>query len=245
MTSLMLQVHSNALVDKFNQGIPDWFTNVKRKAADKIQNLNLAGACAQANGNAIKALVLGFWPFVDVFPSHIEQATWALVRGKRLSEAQKRDLPELMRSVRGLLPSIRDDEENHRLLWIETAEAIGISREELQTYRDTATEMQSLIAITAAPAHPATKLVQFSTVEVVAEALSRTLLASDSFKTRVGKRGLRWFQVHAQHNGEDTHETLTLRLALALNTEGAALMCDQIVQTTADAFVDAANACRF
>jgi len=234
---------ANALVDKFNQGIPGWFGDVKQRAADKIRHLDLIRMCAQGDESAIRSLVLGFWPFVDGFPNHIERATWALVRGRLLSSAQKRDLPQLMESVRGLLPGIREEEENHRLLWIRTAEAIGISKEELQDYGDVSTGMQSLIALTSAPAHPTTKLLQFCTVEIVAESLSQTLLASESFKAKAGKRGLGWFQVHGHHHAEDTHETLTLRLALALNTEDAALRCEEVVKTTADAFVDAANAC--
>lgn len=233
----------NPLVEKFERDIPPWVGGIKETAAQKITNLNLVQDCARGDDEALYKLILGFWPFVRDFPDHISGATKSMARGKYLSNVQKLHLRGLLAEVSGLLPDIRRDEERHRDLWIKTASVLSISLPELTTIKKVTPEMKFLLTLTEEETHPSEKLVQFSTVEIVAEALSKTVLASGMFREKLGPKGIEWFRVHAEHHGEETHETLTLKLAFAFLEHPIPEEIDRIVQKMTDAFVCVANTC--
>lgn len=232
----------NPLVEKFNQGVPSFFGGIRTEVGRKISQLALVQACARGEDGAIEALILDFWPFINVFPGHIEAANRHMVRGKYLTPDQKPHRRELWDLVSDLLPGIRQDEEAHRELWIKFAKANRIPMDELERVTPSR-EMLELIHLTSEKIHPTEKLLQFAAVEMVATALSQTLLASSSFCEKMPD-GLGWFRVHAEHHGDDTHETLVIKLALALHpgvTDSTKM--NEIVQKTVDTFVHAADAC--
>lgn len=247
---------TNPLIQRFQSEIPSWFPEVKEIAMGKISALPLVQACARGDKEAAKLLLAGFAAFIEQFPEHIDQATRVMVRRKHLTPSQKEHFRPLLKKVSRLLPSIRKDELEHRLLWIKSSEALGISEDSYLRNADMGYEvpdMQELLALTGDSSVTGRTLVRFAAVEIVAEALSRTVLASDEFRALMGTTGLGWFKVHAEHHGGgETHETLVLKLAFSLlrrekqidrPADPNPIDVGRWIQETADAFVKVANEC--
>src|SRR3989344_1191003 len=58
---------------KFNTPPPVWFKDIKEEAYKKITEAPFAEACRRGDKEIIKKLIVGLWPFVDVFPRLVGQ----------------------------------------------------------------------------------------------------------------------------------------------------------------------------
>lgn len=209
---------------------------IKLNSWRKLNASPLMNRFKQADDAALRALFIGYWPFVDTFPRVIRstyESTERFVRhGKVLS---------------GALREMESDERNHRALWLRSAHAAGVSEQTLQA----AAALPEVARITDAMVDRPNlwqRLLDFVGVEIVAEGISASFLSSPSFCDRLGTSGLAWFKVHVVHPvDQTTHEELAYRAALSLMPEGAANArldaIDRTVQETVDRFITAAGAC--
>lgn len=209
---------------------------IKRKSWHKLNSLPLAARLMAADEMALRALFVGYWPFVDGFPRVIQQTYEATAQFSRYG-----------RVLSGALREMETDERNHRALWLRSTEAADIALADLYS----SPALPQVLRVTEAMIERGAlwqRLLDFVAVEIVAEGLSVAVLSSERFCERLGPKGTAWFKVHAVHpDGETSHEEIAYRAAVALMPkDGAEVIADQIdrtVQETVDRFVEAMNAC--
>ena len=109
---------------------------------------------------------------------------------------------------------IQSDEAAHRDLWIQTAAALGLTIKDLRNQK-AIPEILHLNETVGEGTDFFIRYLRFVAVEMVAEEISRVLLASAPFSELVGESGQRWFHVHILHDLHEgmSHEELALRLA--------------------------------
>ena len=192
---------------------------------------------------ALRGLILNYWPFVDTFPKQISTAAARMLQGTPLVGYNYEDLSKLWELASALLQGMKNDEMAHRELWIKTAHSLGVDG---QLGRDKPLdEVNQVIATIGEAADRFTTLLRFVTVEIVAESLSATLLASDAFKATVDGPGRQWFVAHVTHEPEGlTHEELALRLAMAIHDPyPTETEVEDIIRGAVSRFTEAGEAC--
>ncbi len=208
---------------------------IKLRSWRELNESPLMNRFKLADDAALRALFVGYWPFVDGFPQVIRstyESTERFVRhGKVLS---------------GALREMETDERNHRALWLKSAQAAGITEQDLYD----AQALPEVARITDAMVERPSlwqRLLDFVAVEIVAEGISASFLSSQAFCDRLGPKGLAWFKVHVVHPvDQTTHEELAYRAALSLMPEGMPdnrlELIEQTVQETVQRFIAAAGA---
>ena len=213
----------------------DQKARIKVKSWHKLSSSPLMNRFKLADDAALRALFIGYWPFVDGFPAVIQdtyESTGQFARhGKVLS---------------GALREMESDERNHRALWLKSVEAAQISVQELYDTAPLPAVQRITQAMTERPALWQ-RLLDFVAVEIVAEGISVSFLESEAFRSRLGNKGTAWFKTHVVHpSDQTTHEELAYRAAVALMPtapDGAAFdLIDHTVQETVDRFIAAAEA---
>ncbi len=224
----------------FDQPLPSWIQDTKAEARERISTTAFAAACRRGNRAVMRGLVVGLWPFVHHFPKTIIRA---IVRSRKRSLPQgRRLLNTMLWHGPDVLSGIRKDEKNHRKLWLNTGEALGLKYPN-DFKRPVLPETQAWIDALNGAADPFTVFVRFAAIEIVAEAVSVELLASKAFVSVLGERGCEWFRVHAEHDSGMTHEELELRLAFAsLEESPREVLTNAVIQCVVDNFLEAAKA---
>ena len=219
----------------------EWITSIqkeaiKRKSWHQLNSSPLMARLMGADEMALRALFVGYWPFVDSFPRVIQRTYEESAQFSRYG-----------RVLSGALREMETDERNHRALWLRSTTAANIPEADLYASEP----LLEVVRITGAMVERDAlwqRLLDFVAVEIVAEGLSVALLSSDRFCERLGAKGMAWFKVHALHpSDETTHEEIAYRAAVALMPKnGAESVLDQVertVQETVNRFVDAMSAC--
>jgi len=236
------------LTNRFREPLPTWTAAIRNEAQEKIVSSIAARACCEGDAPAIREILIRFWPFVDVFPQIIRRGCARLIRRElittRLAKVHRiLDLLSLLILAKSTLSEIERDETDHRRLWLRTMEALGLSPTSLDN--TPIPSIGTLMAVVGEHCDPPTMFLRFAGVEILAESISETLLQSDRFRATVGTKGLGWFLVHTARptHGEESHESLTYRLAFAFQD----IPPDQervnaIVQQVIGVFVEAGEA---
>lgn len=192
----------------------DWKARIKAEAYAKISACPLTQGCAEGD-RYTRALLGGFWPFVNAFPAIIRD-TYANVPAAAASEVLRRFLKRSAPVLSGTLQGMEGDERAHRALWIRASRRVGLSEEQLHQWR-VLPEIEALTERIRAERHLARRLLYFAAVEIVAEGTSRYLVQAPRFVNAMGEEGMQWFTVHMDHPaGATTHEALAYHLALAV-----------------------------
>ena len=203
------------LLARFTRNLPDWLGNCKLAVRERVYTSPLMIGCTEGQEKYIRAFLIGAWPFVEAFPSMIDNAVERLVHEELFNQYGIKSAADLYRRGSQLLRGMREDEVSHRGLWIQTAEAVSVTKLDLYSNHPS----QEVLALNSAVGNHTDlfkSFLHFVTVELVAEEISHMLLASPAFCSVLGKRGREWFRVHAEHHGEITHEEMAYRLAFAL-----------------------------
>jgi len=192
----------------------DWKARIKAEAYDKVVACPLTQGCAEG-GRYARALLGGFWPFVNAFPT-ILRDTYENVPAVAASEAVRRFLKRSAPILSGTLKGMEGDERAHRALWIRAASRVGLSEEQLQQWR-VLPEIAALTEGIRTEGHLGRRLLYFAAVEIVAEGTSRYLAQLPRFVETMGEEGMQWFTVHMVHPDDaTTHEALAYDLALSV-----------------------------
>ena len=224
----------------YNGPLPPWVGDVKNETREKIAGAAFSEACRRGDQEVMRGLVVGLWPFINEFPKSMIRSA---ARLPPMDLLRKRALVNYLLYRGGdIIKSIREDEENHRELWLETGAALGLRFPDDYT-QPVPHETQAWIDALNREATPSTSLVQFAAVEIIAEAVSVELVRHEAFTSTLGGQGSQWFRVHAEHGSAITHEELEFRLAFALNPEGPMMdKGDLVVRQIADLSVAAMEA---
>lgn len=229
----------DALV-RYAEHIPEWTMQLKEEVRRKALATTLIPAMQAGDRRAIRAFLTGFWSFVYAFPEVIEKG-----RGRVFRTAFRNHPREAVRTIGAEVTELmKRDESDHRGLWVITASAFGLSDEDLEGDAVNYPKTQLITALVGdEKADPATLLLRFMGVEMVAEVVSGALLSSSQFLEVVHKRARGWFVVHVEHTTSTPHEEVTFRLANAF-TEGGVReeTAEKVILEVADAFAEAANA---
>src|SRR5712692_4912210 len=161
--------------ETFDQALPPWIQHTKAEARGKICDAVFSKACRQGDRAVMRGLVVGLWPFIDQFPKSIIQAV-ARLRKEGLRH-DKRLLNTMLRRGPNVLSGIRRDEENHRKLWLNTGETLGLEYPS-DFNRPVLPETQAWLEAVNAEADPFTLFIRLASIEIIAEAVSVEFLAS-------------------------------------------------------------------
>jgi len=219
---------------------PEWVEEIKGEARTKITAATFASACRQGNSAVMRGLVLGLWPFIDTFPKSIIRGASGFP--KRSILKNRRLLNLFLHRGPQMLSGIRKDEENHRTLWLETGQALGLNYP-LDFERPVLPHTQVWINEINNKSDPLTSLLRFAATEILAEAISVNLLSSQTFTSVLGNRGCGWFRVHAEHEPGMTHEELLLRSAFFIDKHPTKENVNSVIQHVVNLFIRAGEAC--
>ncbi|OGZ43842.1 MAG: hypothetical protein A3J55_00185 [Candidatus Ryanbacteria bacterium RIFCSPHIGHO2_02_FULL_45_17b] len=230
---------------KFNTPPPVWFKDVKEEAYKKITTAPFAEACRRGDKESIKKLIVGLWPFVDVFPRLVGQKYMYLFTNPRLYFRHgPLNMLSLASNTVVFLRSIASDEKSHRLLWLDSGSAVGLEYPE--NYAPISPQTQVWKDGVANETEPSEMLFGYVAIEIIAESVSKDLIHSDIFKSTLGEKGMKWFLVHTIDHGDISHENLELQLALAFHRkhdENISEIAARKIMKVVDDFLASANAC--
>lgn len=220
--------------------LPNWIVDIKEEAQQKIINASFASACRAGDLPKMQALIIGLWPFVNAFPKIIIRGALHVSQDHRL--VNKELINTFLHRGRQVLTGISKDEENHRRLWLETGQALGLKYPS-DFDRPSIREVEVWIEAVSSSNDPFSLFLSFTAIEIIAETVSLDFLSSAIFKATLGKRGCDWFRVHAEHAPGMSHEEMELRLAFAfLEGEPDKAAVNDVLLGVVDLFVSAANA---
>ena len=189
----------------------------------------------------IGGLILGLWPFIDGFPkSIIRGGTHLLIKNSLPKDRQLLNI--LLHRGPQMLAGIRKDEENHRMLWLETGRALGLNYP-LDFDRPALTQTQAWLNEINNQSDLVTMFLRFAAIEIIAEVISVELLSSTAFTSVLGKRGCEWFRVHAEHEPGMTHEEMILHTAFFVDKNPTKEYVDSVIQRVVNYFITAGQAC--
>ena len=226
---------SLSLRERFHQTLPLWLEEVKEEAYQRIASCRLITACYQGERHIIKAKLITYWPFVKVFPEIIHRCGAQLLR--KFTQTDKADLIGISREI---LVSMRQDESDHRELWVKTSKAVGLSHADLGV--SPLPSVQRIIDTVGQNDNLGVVFLRFVAVELVAESVSRRLLESEHFKTFVGEAGLSWYEIHTRVYPGMTHEEIAYRLAFLLLEDTSREYVRPIILDIIDQFTAAGDA---
>ena len=226
--------------DRYSRPLPDWVDDIKGEVTDKVKRSIASKVCREGNIPALRQLVVIFWPFVDEFPKIVRHGCVKFIKHKLITDPGNADeLLSLLVLADKTLTLIERDETEHRALWIKTAEAVGLTDQDLERppiplVKKLTTEMKTWT-------DPAAMFLRFAAVEIIAEVVSWHFLESPQFRKAVGTKGLEWFLAHTRHEDE-SHESLTYRFAIAFSESGIThAEANALIQPLIDLFVEAAE----
>lgn len=228
---------------------PDWLERTAAEARRKIADSPLMQGCAAESSDDLRyarALLGGFWHFVDVFPGIIRE-TYTAVPAQEADERLQRFLTRAARRVAGKLRGMEADERGHRELWIASARQAGLSEGQLHAW-PVLPEIRHLAEQMAAELNLGCRLLYFVAVEIVAAEASQFLSRSPRFVEAMGADGMLWFAAHpVARQDPTTHEAISYALALSFKRvtaeplDEAAIHAD--VQRCVDWFFAGSVAC--
>lgn len=226
--------------ERFRAPLPDWIQGIKNEVEEKVSHCRITSACKTGNPKFIKEFLICYWRFVDIFPEIIFRGSFRLLRREFLENLSMEKVKDFIIIGADVLNEIRGDETSHRELWLKTAEALGLSYQDLQ--RPPYEEVLAIGEYVGENIGPYIMFLRFVAVEMVAEAISKLLLESVQFKDSVGRFGQEWFEVHVTHEMGMTHEELAFHLAFAFYPgEITKSGVNSVIQPVVDLFVKAGN----
>jgi pyrroloquinoline quinone (PQQ) biosynthesis protein C len=233
----------SSLTDRFHQPLPSWIEEIKGEVRDKISKAEFVALCHKGDITVIESLARGLWPFIDEFPRIINRGCLRLCKPQLFHKFGFVKMLSLLRHSYEALAEIESDEEQHRKLWLDIGEALGLIYP-CHYNQPILPVVKAWIRGVDKPSDPFTMFLRFTSIEMIAEAVSKGLLTSDNFTSVLRKRGCHWFRVHVAHHTGMTHEELALRLAFAFHErEPVKETCNQAIQEVVDLLISAANAC--
>lgn len=233
---------TTSLVERLNQPLPYWVEEIEKEVYLRIAEAPFAVACRKGNKEVMRRLVINLWPFVDVFPDVVKRSYWKLIKPSFIFQYGAGNMVQLLRKSIRVLTSIERDEKEHRNLWIDIGTALGLDYPNDFTKNPTPQTKRWLESITDNKG-PFNIFLGYVAIEIIAESISKNLLASETFSSILGIEGKRWFDVHAVHHGEKSHEALEFHLAFALHkAEPRKEEADKVIQYVVSEFLEAADA---
>lgn len=181
---------------------------------EEIATNRLMIGCKELDERFLLGLFGGYWPFVSGFPQVIEKSYADLGRFAQ-GEREQRLFSKIGRLLAGSkeLSAVARDEAEHKGLWLLSAKQASYLKGDLENYQVPPSAFR-LTKDIEERIDFIDVLLDFASVEFVAEGISRTLMDSPEFRGLMGEKGKRWFEEHfvATHDGTP-HEDISLAFA--------------------------------
>ena len=229
-------------IDRYARPLPGWVSDVKEEAKKKVIHSIAAEACYEGNVPALRQLLIVFWPFVDEFPKIVRRGCVKFIKHELITDpGHANDLLSLLVLADKTLTLIEKDEEEHRVLWIKAAEAVGFTHQDLE--QPPTPLVERLTREVETWTDPTAMFLRFAAVEIMAEVASGHFLESHKFRKAVGTKGSEWFLAHTPHgDGDESHEALAYRLAMAFRDSAITHEeASALIQPLIDLFVETAE----
>ena len=239
----------SSLIDRFNALLPVWIPDIKRESHKKVMRSRLILDCREGNKEAMKTLMIRYWPFVDEFPE--------IIRRHQIRISAREFLRHPLNSlffidkVSRILGEIKSDEKDHRSLWLDTSLALELDEEDLYLgedfYGKESTEVRKIIekvgesvSIFGNKTASFDAFLRLAAVEIVAESISHELIVVFN---DLGDKAITWFRAHIYHKeGVMSHEELVYRLAFSFNNEEPDKeKTNKVIQEVVDLFIAAGD----
>lgn len=231
-----------SLAEKFSKPSPYWVEEIKKEVYARIAEAPFAAECRKGNKEVMRRLIINLWPFVDVFPQLVERGYRKLLRPSFIFRYGIGNMLKLLYKSIQLLRSIGRDEKAHRILWLDTGTALGLSYPK-DFKKNPTPETQRWLKSVTNNKRPFTMLLSYVAIEMIAESISKNLLAAEAFVSAAGREGARWFEVHAINHGDVSHEALEFHLAFTFHeNEPREDEVSKVIQHVVSKFLDSANA---
>lgn len=240
----------SSLIERFNEPLPEWLWENKQALFVKIWQSKLMKNCKNGDREAMKILMIRYWPFVDEFPEVIRKHQLCIFAREFLRHPVQ--VLFLFDNITKTLGEKKGDEKDHRSLWLDTSYALGLDEGDLYfgsatqdedwwAVRDIIKKVGESVSILENGCSSSTALLRLAAVEIVAEGIS--LYLRNEFK-KISNSASRWFEVHMHHSdGVMPHEELVYRMAFALHEKE--LKRDEVskvIQEIVDLFIEAGEA---
>jgi len=231
------------LRERFDRPLPSWTKDIKSEVYARIISAPFAEACRQGNREVMKKLVVELWPFVEVFPGIVERGYRKLLNPSFFLKYGPVDMVQLLRRAMHVLKDIKQDEKEHRNLWLDTGSSLGL-RYSTDFEKEPLPQVKLWLDSVTRSSNPSETFLSFVAIEMIAESVSRNFLASEKFTSVLGKEGSRWFTVHTIDHGDESHENLEFCLAFTFyEGEADKETASRPIQYVVSRFLDAANVC--
>lgn len=99
-------------------------------AREEVYGSRLIRSCAEGNLNAIKALLVGFWPFVQAFERAIDDRVGRLPTRPLVQRFGQSRVRAFFNEAREAVREMKEEEGSHALLWRRAAEELGVKLDE-------------------------------------------------------------------------------------------------------------------
>ena len=194
-------LHSEPVVDR---------QALRAEARAVIESLPLIRACAEGRLDAIHALLIGFWPYVEGFELAIDRQV-ARMPIKPLIQRFGRDrVRAFFHEARVTVREMKEEEGSHAALWQRGADQLGITLGEVEPVNGVKRLLEN-----AWVDDPMLFFCWLAGTEYIAEELARYLCNSPRFLAVFPDNRWHWGEAHlAEHEGP-SHLEIDEDLALA------------------------------
>ncbi len=157
----------------------------------------LVRACARGDREAIRGLLIGFWPFVQAFERAIDQRVGHLPLRPLVERFGQSRVKAFFGEAREAVREMKDEEGSHALLWIAGAEELGIDLN-AGDYPIFGAVEELIRASTSAD--PVEFFSWLAGVEYLAEELSAYLCHAPAFTSAFPSHRWLWGEAHTAHD---------------------------------------------
>lgn len=166
-------------------------------AREEIYGSSLIRDCACGDLNSIKALLLGFWPFVQAFEQAIDERVGRLPTRPLVQRFGQDRVRVFFNEARKAVREMKEEEGSHAILWRRAAEELGVDLNEQHTIPGITTLLES-----ACSDDEVEFFCWLAGTEYIAEELSAYLCNSPAFNKSFPSGKWVWGLAHLMHDHE-------------------------------------------
>ena len=163
---------------------------------EKIYSSSLARGAEQGDRETIRAMMIGWWPFIQAFERAIDVRVGHLPIKPLVARFGQSKIKAFFSEAREAVREMKEEEGSHAVLWAEGAKEFG-----LDLYADnypTLPSVQTLIA-NADSEDPVVFFSWLAAVEYIAEELAAYLCHSPKFTDKFARGHWTWGLAHDEH----------------------------------------------
>ena len=179
-------------------------------AREEVFGSPLIRACAAGDEPAIRALLEGFWPFVQGFEQAIDMQVRRLPLRPLIARFGQARIKRFFADARAVLREMKEEEGSHAALWLEGAAGIGLDLARVEPVEG----VQELLR-NADTADPVEFFCWLAGTEYIAEELAAYLCHAPAFLEIFPNRRWKWGEVHAAEHDYLSHLEIDEDLARA------------------------------